>query len=214
MIIIAIVGGLLILGILGAIGAILIAGHNQKQANTETVVAASADVELIQYQANTNTDFSMLVPKEMELTYEADEELEGGYVVGGGSSSEEFGNRFVTVRKEVYPGSLSQEYYAWLEEQKASVEELVATESETSGVKASVVSQDPTKVGEYSAYRVRTETATTLEDGSVNSVRHEYMFVYVSATVTYLIHLEGNTADTKFQDVNAKMLESFKITKA
>ena len=207
MVVIAIVGGLLILAVIAAIGAILFMGHSQRT-QVETT-SPESKIALTPYK-NDAVDFAMQVPKDMELEYAVDDAFEGGYVVDGGSGDEKFGNRFITVRKEQYPDVYAFEYDEWQDMQVEYVEGVIDQANEDSKVRAVMAKQENLDVGQYKAYRMQTET-TTQESDKKRTIRREYLSVFVSSTVYYSVEIEADAADSEFQNVTDDILKSFKV---
>ena len=119
-IVLVVLAAVVLLGLIAA-GLVVAATANTKQKVNETTQKTAASdtpavpesVELEAYSSNEG-GFSMLVPADMKMEGEADQELKGGYNVLGLSGTKGVGNRIVSVNKFVYPEVFGAEFDEWL----------------------------------------------------------------------------------------------------
>lgn len=184
----------------------VVTGENPKEATS---------LELVKYES-AEAGFTMMVPKEAELEGEADEVFTQGYTVSGGSSSDMYGNRLITVTKEVYGDSLQISYDEFLESTNERMQAMIdaTQDSDVFETKAEITYESNWQVGEYRAQRYTLEESTRntkKQDSKTSEYRTSYMYVYVNPTTAYELEIKGHKDDAAFQSVVSKMIESFLV---
>lgn len=181
-------------------------------AGTATPKEQTAPLTLKAYN-NTEAGFTMMVPEEAELEGEADE---ANYTVDGGSHSDVYGNRLITVSKQVYDDSLQIPYDEYLESTDEGIQGKIAAaqESEVFETNAAITYESNWSVGEYRAQRYTLEESSRNRknpDSKASEYRTSYMYVYVNPTTVYELEIRGRKDDAAFQSIVSKMIESFLV---
>ena len=154
----------------------------------------------------------MSVPTVIDMRAEADEVFEGMYTVSG-SMGTDYGNRFVTINKEVYPEALGQEYEVWLKEELDRQQESMDIAEERQNVETKRTFGKIADISGYSGNRIRieeTETSTK-NPGESHTKVSEHLLVYISPTVVYRVELQGSADDKAFMAVLDEMMASFTL---
>lgn len=223
---IAIIAALTCVVVVAVIATTVAIVDNQSQNNQQLVVSepqtennkdaaseppADSPLKLVPY-SDSLAGFSMLIPEDISMEREADEAFVGGYAVIGGSSTEQYGNRFVTVHREVYPDALALPYDDWLGTERNHILELMQSAKEEDGAEAEITYESNWMIGDYRAHKLNNTITTPSKKGSAPLKKSSsHFFVYISPTESYVVKVSGNTDDVAFQAVAAKIIDSFVV---